>query len=127
MNLSKSLTKASSIISEEKAELSASINSPSNSCANIMGPELPEHLVEELGADPRTLAANDLDPFNPFSVDPILVEVPAPAIRRRHVDLPALTDRQHRRNRRLHRVRDVRRLVRDHKLGGTVAAYSVGI
>jgi hypothetical protein len=37
-------------------------------------------LVEELGADPRTLAANDLDPLNPFSVDPILVEVPAPAI-----------------------------------------------
>src|SRR5436190_23679735 len=38
MNLSKSLTRASSIISEEKAELSASMNSPSNSCANSIGP-----------------------------------------------------------------------------------------
>ena len=38
MNLSKSLTKASSIISDEKAELSASMNSPSNSCANNIGP-----------------------------------------------------------------------------------------
>ena len=38
MNLSKSLTKASSIISDEKAELSASMNAPSNSCANSIGP-----------------------------------------------------------------------------------------
>src|SRR5215469_14291057 len=38
MNLSKSSTRASSIISDEKAELSASMNSPSNSCANSNGP-----------------------------------------------------------------------------------------
>src|SRR5713101_7666245 len=38
MNLSKSLTSASSIISDEKAELSASINSPSNSWLNCIGP-----------------------------------------------------------------------------------------
>src|SRR6266851_4398054 len=38
MNLSKSSTSASSIISDEKAELSASINSPSNSWLNSIGP-----------------------------------------------------------------------------------------
>src|SRR6266481_1812581 len=37
-NLSKSSTSASSIISDEKAELSASINSPSNSWRNSNGP-----------------------------------------------------------------------------------------
>src|SRR5262249_25172851 len=38
MNLAKSSTRASSIISEENTELSASINSPSNSWANSIGP-----------------------------------------------------------------------------------------
>jgi hypothetical protein len=67
MNLSKSLTMACSIISEEKVELSASMNSPL--AARRRGradqreqhrPQFLAHLVEELGADPRTFAADDL-------------------------------------------------------------------
>ena len=58
------------------------------------GSELFSLLLEKFGADPRTLAANDLDAFDPLAMLPILEEIPAPAIGRRHIDLPALTDRQ---------------------------------
>ena len=52
--------------------------------------------VEELCADPRTFAADDLDPLDPDAVLPVLVEMPALAVGRGHLDQPALRDGEHR-------------------------------
>src|SRR5207249_1312038 len=68
------------------------------------GPEFLAHLFEEFGADPWALAADDLDALDVDAVLPVLVEMPALTIGRGHLNQPPLGDREHRIERRLHRV-----------------------
>jgi hypothetical protein len=52
------------------------------------------------------LPADDLDPLAPDAALPVLVEMPALAVGRGHLDQPALRDGEHRVERRLHRIAD---------------------
>src|SRR6516162_11232891 len=84
-------------------------------------------VIEELGGDTRALPPDDLDALSTLTVLPILVKIAAPAVRRAHLDQPALADREHRVDRGLHRIADVGRLVFDDQLGRRKAPHRVGI
>src|SRR6516165_1105335 len=90
-------------------------------------PQLTALVIEELGGDARALPPDNLDALSTLTVLPILVKIAAPAVRRAHLDQPALADREHRVDRGLHRIADVGRLVFDDQLGRRKAPHRVGI
>src|ERR1700747_2928485 len=54
------------------------------------------HLLQELRPDPRAFPADDLDPLDVDTALPVLVEMPALAVWRGHLDQPSFRNRQHR-------------------------------